>query len=101
VGAVRKFTRWGVGSKEEVTAWDPPHHLGYAILSGFPVRRYRADVILTPEAGGTSITWSATFDPLVPGTGRIMSAVLGRIVSGFGQDLAGYADRGHRTEPTG
>ena len=41
VGAVRKFTRFGVGSREEVLAWDPPGHLAYRILSGFPVRNYR------------------------------------------------------------
>lgn len=50
VGAVRSLTRYGVGSKEEVVAWDPPSHLGYRILKGFPVRDYRADVVLT-EAG--------------------------------------------------
>ena len=33
VGAIRRFTRNGVGSREEVVAWDPPHHLAYRILS--------------------------------------------------------------------
>ncbi len=44
IGAVRRFTRFGIGSQEEVVAWEPPHHLGYTILKGFPVRHYRADV---------------------------------------------------------
>jgi hypothetical protein len=96
VGAVRRFTSHGVGSREEVAVWDPPHHLGYAILSGFPVRHYRADVALRPEGPGgtgTSISWSGSFDELIPGTGRLLEAVLSRLMGRFATALAGYADR--------
>jgi uncharacterized protein YndB with AHSA1/START domain len=96
VGAIRRFTSHGVGSREEVVAWDPPHHLGYAILSGFPVRHYRADVVLTPDGSdgtGTSITWSGTFDELVPGTGRVLQAVLTKLMGRFATSLAAYAAR--------
>ena len=55
VGAIRRFTRFGVGSQEEVVAWEPPHHLGYTMLKGFPVRNYRADVTCTPDGSGTLI----------------------------------------------
>ena len=95
VGALRRFTRHGIGSTEEVVAYDPPHHLGYAILTGFPVRHYRADVMCEPDGTGTSITWSATFDEKIPGTGRLMVAVVGRLINGFATDAAGYADRHH------
>ena len=93
VGAVRRFTRVGVGSREEVVAWEPPGHLGYTMISGFPVRNYRADVVLEQEGQGTSITWSVRFDERVPGTGRVLTAVLHRIVSGFATGLARYAAR--------
>jgi hypothetical protein len=95
VGAVRRFTSHGVGSREEVVVWDPPHHLGYAILSGFPVRHYRADVVLAPDGSpgtGTLITWSGTFDPKVPGTGRLLEVVLTRLMTRFATELARYAD---------
>jgi len=95
IGAVRRFTRFGVGSREEVVAWDPPRHLGYTILSGFPVRHYRADVILAPDGPGTMITWSATFDERIPATGRLMAAVLTRMVGGFASGLADHAGRLH------
>ena len=122
VGAVRRFTRWGMGSKEQVAAWDPPHHLRYTILSGFPVRDYVADVTLAPDEDlaadealtpdqalvpdeplvpdehGTLITWSATFDPKVPGTGRLMAAVLQRMISGFASGVARYAEERHEPE---
>jgi hypothetical protein len=92
VGAVRRFTRYGIGSREEVVAWDPPHHLAYRILSGFPVRHYRADVELTPDGSGTTIEWSATFDELIPGTGRLTEFVLSRMLGGFATSAARYAD---------
>jgi hypothetical protein len=95
VGAVRRFTSHGVGSREEVVAWDPPHHLGYAILSGFPVRHYRADVVLAPDGSpgtGTLITWAGTFDPKVPGTGRLLEVVLTRLMTRFATELSRYAD---------
>jgi len=100
VGAVRRFTRWGMGSKEQVAVWDPPHHLRYTILSGFPVRDYVADVTLTPDEGGTLITWSSTFDAKIPGTGRLMVAVLRRMINGFASSVARYADEHHDRRPS-
>ena len=91
VGAVRHFTRYGIGSREEVLAFDPPTHLAYSILSGFPVRNYRAEVTLSPDEGGTQITWTATFDEKVPGTGRLTELMLGRMIGGFASGLARYA----------
>jgi hypothetical protein len=96
VGAVRRFTRYGIGSTEQVIVWEPPHHLGYTILSGFPVRHYKADVTLTPENDGTLVSWSATFDPKIPGTARVMRVVLRRMLHGFAVAVAGYAERADR-----
>lgn len=83
-------------STEQVVAWEPPHHLGYTILSGFPVRHYRADVTLASENDGALVSWSATFDPKIPGTGRVMRAVLRRMLRGFAVGVAGYAERADR-----
>jgi len=95
VGAVRRFTRYGVGSTEEVVAYDPPHHLGYAILKGFPVRHYRADVRCAAEGSGTLVTWSGRFDELLPGTGRVLVLVLEQMVGRFATAVCAYADRQH------
>ncbi len=97
VGALRRFTSHGIGSTEEVVAYDPPHHLGYAILKGFPVRHYRADVRCAAEGTGTLLTWSGRFDELVPGTGRLMELVLERMMRRFATSVCGYADRQHRS----
>jgi hypothetical protein len=44
-----------------------------------------------PDGEGTVIGWSATFDPMVPGTGRIMVAVVRRLMHGFATSVAAYA----------
>jgi len=101
VGAVRRFTRYGIGSREQVVAWEPPRHLAYTILSGFPVRDYLADVTLTSEGDGTLISWSATFEPKIPGTGRLMVLVLKRMIGQFARGVAGYADQRAARGPQG
>jgi polyketide cyclase/dehydrase/lipid transport protein len=93
VGALRRFTRHGIGSREEVVAWEPPRHLGYSIVSGFPVRNYRADVVLEPDGTGTTISWSVRFDGPLPGTGPMIGAVLRGIVTRFATGVARYAEQ--------
>jgi hypothetical protein len=100
VGAIRRFTRFGVGSREEVVVYEPPHHLGYAVLSGFPVRHYRSDIVLTPDGpndGGTLISWAGTFEEKVPGTGRLMELVLTGIITTFARGVIRYAEDGVRS----
>ena len=92
VGAIRRFTTLGMGSREEVVAWEPPHHLGYVILSGFPVRNYRGDVVLTADGGRTTLTWSSSFDTKIPGTGRLMHEVLFFIIRRFAAGVVRAAD---------
>ena len=88
-----------------MVAWEPPHHLAYVILRGFPVRHHRADVLLEPAEGGSAITWSATFDEKIPGTGPLMEAVMRRLLGRFVAGVTSYADReaepvGHGSEPS-
>jgi uncharacterized protein YndB with AHSA1/START domain len=91
VGAVRKLGAPPVYSREEIVEYDPPGHLAYTILSGQPVRDYRADVRLHPDGGGTRIEWGASFRPVIPGTGRFVRWYLAAIVGGFARRLAAYA----------
>jgi hypothetical protein len=92
VGAIRRFTRFGIGSREEVVAWDPPNHLAYRILSGFPVRNYRADITLEPHGPGTRIDWAGTFDARWPGTGWLLGALVPVMMRRFATSVARYAD---------
>jgi hypothetical protein len=91
VGAVRRFGTGPAGSREEVVAYHPPDHFAYAILSGVPVRSYRADVRLEPDGTGTRITWEADFEPRFRGTGRVMDLFLGGVLRRFVRGLARHA----------
>lgn len=66
-------------------AFEPGRRHSCTLLSGLPVRDYVADVILTPDGGGTEIAWHSTFEPKVPGTGWLYRAVLERFIT----DVAG------------
>jgi uncharacterized protein YndB with AHSA1/START domain len=90
-GAIRKLGRWPMYGREEILAYEPPAHLAYTIVRGQPVRNYRADVMLTRDGNGTLITWAATFDPLIPGTGTLVTAFFRRIITTFANGLADYA----------
>ena len=94
--------------REEITAAEPPHHHGYRLLSGQPVRSYQADVFISdlgdPNAPGTAsgtgtgasrgsrIEWTGSVVALVPGTGMVMHFLLGRMVEGFARRLAAAAE---------
>jgi hypothetical protein len=88
VGAVRRFGRAGRVSREQVVAFEPPHHLGYVLLSGMPVLGYRADVHLSADGEGTLIVWRSRFTPRWPGTGALIGWFFTRVLTGFARALA-------------
>ena len=49
-------------SVERILEFEEDRHLAYTVIGGIPVRNYRADVTLTPSAGGTHIRWVADWD---------------------------------------
>lgn len=63
-GSIQWF-RYGrrTTSVEEILEIDEHRRIAYRVVSGLPVKSYRADVTLTPTpTGGTSIHWAATWD---------------------------------------
>jgi hypothetical protein len=73
---------------------DPPRLLAYTILSGMPVRGYRADVVLTETTdGGTDIRWTGGFDSAPPGLARLLRGFLDRTLQGLATRLAREAER--------
>ena len=93
VGAIRKFSRAGGSSREEVVAFDPPHHFAYELRSGLPIRNYRSDVTLTATGSGTHITWHSEFDRRYPGTGAVMRRFIGLVLSDIANALVRQAER--------
>lgn len=94
VGAIRGLGIRQLGSREEVVAYDPPHHLGYTILSGAPVRDYRADVRIEAEGTGSRIIWSGRYEPTAGVAAPLVHLVLTRTVHRLCRGLARYAATG-------
>lgn len=95
VGSIRRLGYPPLaGSREQVVVFEPPEHLGYVILSGsLPVKHYRSDMYLYEEPSGTRVEWRGSFDPLVPGTGRVMERVVRATLERFARRAASYAER--------
>jgi hypothetical protein len=90
--AIRVFRTGRTTSRERLVELIPGRRLSYALLSGLPLRDYRADVDLTPSDGGTLIRWHSTFMPQRRGTGWAyrwtLSVFIRRCVRGLAQHAA-------------
>jgi hypothetical protein len=94
VGAVRKLGARPIFAREQMIEFDPPRHLAYTILSGVPVRDYRADVELFATAdGGCDIRWTGSFGSAPPGTGRVLRAFLQFVLEDMAGRLVKEAER--------
>ncbi len=97
LGAVRIFrTPRPIGesvSHEQIVELVADRRFSYVLVSGLPIRDYRADVDLTPTAaGGTSIRWHSTFSGgRMPGSGPFFQYALGRFVAQVAEGLAARA----------
>jgi hypothetical protein len=90
VGAIRVFRTGTVSSREQIVVAEPGRRFSYVVLSGMPVRGYRADIDLVPDGEGTLIRWHSGFEARYPGTGRFLRWFLRRFISGL---VAGLAER--------
>jgi Polyketide cyclase / dehydrase and lipid transport len=91
VGAIRVFHRGKVAGRDQVAELVLDRRFSYLHLSGLPVRDYRADVDLEPEAEGTRIRWCISFTPKVPGTGWLWRWAIGQFITQSARGLAAYA----------
>jgi carbon monoxide dehydrogenase subunit G len=92
VGDIRIFRTGGVKVREQVVEVSRPTHLAYVMLSGLPMRDYRAEVDLEPDGTGTIVHWRATFAPKIPGTGRFFRSYMTRFLQ---RTAAGIAAAAH------
>jgi len=92
VGAIRRFTLGKRVTRESVVAFEPPCWLAYQLLSGLPLRSYRADVTLSAANGGTEIRWVAQLEPLVPGVGWLVKRRLEPFIAEVAERLARRAE---------
>ena len=90
--AIRVFRTGRTTTIERVAELVPDRRFSYELVSGIPIRGYRADVDLTPAAdGGTDLHWHSSFTAKVPGTGGIIRRSLGKFIGRTVQGLAAHA----------
>ena len=91
LNAIRVFRTGRVTSVERLVELVPGRRLSYALVSGLPLRDYRADVDLLPSNGGTLIRWHSRFAAKRPGTGWLYRRVLRRFIGDAVRGLADHA----------
>lgn len=96
VGAIRVFSTKVSRSREEVTELVPDRRIAYVLLSGFPLRDYRAEVNLIPMHAGTTIAWRASFSPKYPGTGWFWRLFIKAVLATTARQLAAVSERRRR-----
>ena len=93
VGAIRSFSTRVSKTREQVTDLIPNQKLSYVLLSGLPLRNYRAVVCLSsPESGVTLVSWTASFQCKY-GTGWFWRIFLNLILSRVATQLAAAAEK--------
>ena len=80
-----------VTTVERVEEIDQNRRIVYTVVDGMPVRGYRGEVVLTPVAGGTRISWTASWDKTLPG--RLVWRGLRDFYPGMLTSLTTAADR--------
>jgi hypothetical protein len=93
IGELRAFRRGRTRTRERVTVFEPPHRLGYDLVSGIPIRDYHAEVTLTPEGSAMHVRWHSTFEAKMPGTGWLIRRTLQRFVADTAERLARAAEQ--------
>lgn len=65
-GAIRVLSSLGPPLREEILDYEAPRRFSYRLLSGLPVRDHVGTVELTPQDGGTLMTYAVRSMPTVP-----------------------------------
>jgi Polyketide cyclase / dehydrase and lipid transport len=93
---VIRWVRYGrTTTVEKVLESERGRRLVYTVVTGIPVRNYRAEVALTPEGECAHIRWSASWDRTLPG--RIVHRRLRAIYPDVVSRLIAAAER--RVQP--
>lgn len=93
VDAVRFLGAGPLGAREQVLVFEPESHLAYTVVSGLPVRDYRADARLTDGGGWTQLEYTGSLRAIVPGTGPVLALGVRRALATLVSSLARESER--------
>lgn len=89
---IRRFRSGRRVTRERVIGFEPERRLAYELLSGIPLRSYRAEVTLSDTRCGTTVRWHSTFEPRWPGTGALIERGLTAFIEDTAEALAREAE---------
>jgi hypothetical protein len=92
VGSVRRVWIGPITVEEHILESIPPNHQAYGIRSTIPVNDHKAEVWLGDIDGGTSIYWTTSFAPKIPGTGHLVMIGLRQGVKRLARALVAAAE---------
>jgi hypothetical protein len=99
-GAIRRIGGLKVlRVEEEILEARAPHYQHYTALRGIPVSNYRGTVQINGVDEGTQLVWTGTFEPRIPGTGRLLAALLGLAITRIADRAVSIAEQSADTGP--
>jgi hypothetical protein len=95
-GVVRRVTSFGfMVAREVILVDDPPNFHQYSVISGLPVKDYDGRVRIEPRDGGSRVIWGIAFNPVIPGTGKVIQLWLTPVIKMLANSLVKAADRAY------
>lgn len=92
LGAVRVFHAGPMSVREQVTAWVPHQQMSYRLLSEQLAKNYTSDMVLTMNGDMTTLTWSSSLQPRIPGTGGLVRRLFHSAVQKFAAGIKADAE---------
>ncbi len=80
VGSIRRLSEGPIVIREQVIEFEPKSRFVYTVLSGPPVRDYRATVTLDARGTSTMVHWNVTFRGKLPLIGLVVKPVVRRVI---------------------
>ena len=95
VGAIRRLGLPPVIVREETVEYEQDRRHVYVMRTPVPIRDYRAEIVLTPRAGGgTDLVWRGSFTERIPGSGPVFRVLLRGLISLLARRLVRAAELG-------
>lgn len=92
-GARRRLVSFGTTFVEEVVEYERPTHWAYSVRSGAPVRDHLGTIDLRAVDSGTEVTWHVRAQPMVPGSGPLITPPSKVLVDGLLKGALRLAER--------
>jgi hypothetical protein len=94
VGAIRRLGLRPLVVREETVEYEQDRRHVYVVRTPLPIRDYRAELVLTPRAGGgTDLVWRGGFAERIPGSGPVFRLLLRAVITALTRRLVRAAER--------